>query len=92
MKPYSELANANIIQAVSEIAKAIVLSAIDDYRRELKWLNYLLKEPSFNGKRIVETKREIDKIEEFFRSEWYSLITNISGDDVIRKIRMEAEQ
>lgn len=80
MKPYSELANA------------VILRAIDDYRLALERLNYLLKEPSFNGKRIVETKREIDEIEEFFRSEWYAEMTDISGEDVIKKVRKEVAQ
>jgi len=80
MEPYDELANA------------IILRAIDDYKICLDRLKYLLKEPSFNGKRIVETKREIDEIEEFFRSEWYDKMTDISGEDVIKKIRSEVAQ
>ena len=80
MGPYSDLANA------------IILRAIDDYRRSLERLNYLLKEPSFNGKRIVEIKREIDEIESFFRSEWYDEMTDISGKDVIKKVRNEVAQ
>ena len=80
MKPYNDLANA------------IIIRAIDDYKMCLDRLKYLLREPSFNGKRIVETKREIDKIEEFFRSEWYDMMTGISGEDVIKKVRKEAEQ
>ena len=80
MEPYDELANA------------IILRAIDDYKICLDRLKYLLKEPSFNGKRIVETKREIDEIEEFFRSEWYDEMTDISGEDVIKKIRSEVAQ
>ena len=80
MEPYSELANA------------IILRAIDDYRRSLERLNYLLETPQFNGKRIVEIKMEIDKIESFFRSEWYDEMTDISGEDVIKKVRKEVER
>ena len=80
MKPYSELANA------------VILRAIDDYRISLERLNYLLREPSFNGRRIVETKRETDEIERFFRSEWYDEMTDISGVDVIRKVRRKSEE
>ena len=77
MEPYKELANA------------IIIRAVDDYRRLLKRLNYLQKKPEFNGRRIAETEREIDKIEEFFRSDWYCELTDISGKDVIRRIRKE---
>ena len=77
MEPYRNLANA------------IILRAVDDYRGHLDTLNYLLKTPEFNGVRIVEIKRQIDKLERFFRSEWYDEMTNISGEDIIRKVRKE---
>lgn len=77
MEPYSRLANA------------IILRAVDDYRNHLDTLNYLLKTPEFNGIRITEIKRQIDKLEKFFRSEWYDEMTNISGEDIIRKVRKE---
>lgn len=77
MEPYSRLANA------------IILRAVDDYRGHLDTLKYLLETPEFNGVRIVEIKRQIDKLERFFRSEWYNELTNISGEDVIRNIRKE---
>ena len=79
MEPYSRLANA------------IILRAVDDYRGHLDTLKYLLKTPEFNGVRIVEIKRQIDKLEKFFRSEWLDELTNISGEDIIRKVRKEVE-
>lgn len=80
MKPYSDLANAVIIRAV------------DDYKILLDRLKYLLREPPFNGRRIAETEKEIHKIEEFFGSEWYELMTNTSGEDLIRRVRKEVDQ
>ena len=80
MKPYSDLANAVIIRAV------------EDYKILLDRLKYLLREPSFNGRRIAETEKEILKIEEFFGSEWYELMANISGEDLMRRVRKEVEQ
>ena len=80
MEPYNKLANE------------IILRAVDDYRRSLKRLNSLLKKPEVNSCLIAKTEREIDEIEEFFRSEWYGIMTDISGEDVIRKIRKEVEQ
>jgi hypothetical protein len=77
MKPYSMLANA------------IILSADDEYRKNLYKLKHLLKTPEFNGFRIKEINREIDKLEKFFRSEWFSELTNISGEDIINKARKE---
>ena len=80
MEPYRKLSNA------------IIIRAVDDYRRSLKRLNSLLKKPEVNSRLIAKTEREIDEIEEFFRSEWYGIMTDISGEDVIRKIRKEVEQ
>lgn len=79
MKPYRKLANA------------IILRAVDDYRGHLDTLKYLLNTPEFNGVRIIEIKRKIEKLEKFFRSEWYDEMTNISGEDIIRKVRKEVE-
>lgn len=77
MKPYSMLANA------------IILNAVDEYRKSLEKLKYLLKTPEFNGFQIKEINCQIDKLEKFFRSEWFSELTNISGEDIINKARKE---
>ena len=75
MEPYRILSNA------------IIMDAVDEYRKKLDKLNYLLKTPEFNGYRIKEIKREIDKLEKFFRSEWFDELSNISGEDIINKAR-----
>lgn len=80
MKPYSDLANA------------IIIRAAEDYKIFLDRLKYLLREPSFNGRRIAETEREIQKIEEFFGPEWYNLMTDISGEELMRRVRKEVDQ
>ncbi len=79
MAPYKKLANA------------IVLRAVDDYRKVLKKLKYLNETPRINGVRITEIKRKIDKLEKFFLSEWFGELTNISGEDIIKKVRKEVE-
>ena len=75
MDPYKKLANA------------IVLRAVDDYRGHLD----TLKTQGINGVRITEINRKIDKLEKFFRSEWFGELTNISGEDIIKKVRKEVE-
>lgn len=77
MEPYRNLANA------------IILNAVDEYRKSLEKLKYLLKTPEFSGYQIKEINRQIDKLEKFFRSEWFSELTNISGEDIIKKARNE---
>ena len=64
MNPYEELANA------------IILQAVKDYRKALKH--------DERGR-----KREIER---FFRSGWFSILTNISGEMLIRKLRAEVKE
>lgn len=58
MSPYEELANA------------IILQAVNDYR-------------------LHDDKRELAVIERFFRSEWFNILTNLSPELLISKLREE---
>ena len=69
MDPYEELANA------------IVLQAVKDYREALKRL-----------KRNPEDKQGLDdkaEIESFFYSDWYGCLTTLDPDVLIRKLTEE---
>lgn len=59
-----------------ELANAIILQAVKDYRKALKH--------DERGR-----KREIEK---FFRSEWFSILTSISGEMLIQKLRAEVKE
>lgn len=59
-----------------ELANAIILQAVKDYRKALKH--------DERGR-----KREIEK---FFRSEWFSILTNVSGEMLIQKLRAEVKE
>lgn len=59
-----------------ELANAIILQAVKDYRKALKH--------DERGR-----KREI---EQFFRSEYFSMLTNISGEMMIQKLRAEVKE
>ena len=58
------------------LAKSIIFQAVKDYR---KALNY-----DARGR-----KREIER---FFRSEYFSTLTNISGEMLIQKLRAEVKE
>ena len=58
MDPYQELANA------------IVMQAVKDYR-------------------LHDNEQELAKIERFFRSDWFSVLTNIDPEILITKLRKE---
>lgn len=59
-----------------ELANAIILQAAKDYRKALKY--------DERGR-----KREIEK---FFRSEWFAILTSISGEMLIHKLRAEVKE
>lgn len=58
MDPYQELANA------------IVLQAVNDYR-------------------LHDNEQELARIERFFRSDWFSVLTNVDPEILITKLRKE---
>ena len=67
-----------------KLADAIVLQAVKDYRSLLrKW------KKNINNREIM---RELSKIEKFFRSEWYLLLTNVDPEFLIEQLRKEIGQ
>ena len=78
-------ANKNLAEDPYErLANAIVLQAVDDYRKALKAV-----------KRNPSSREAIDEalsIERFFRSGWYSTLTSIDGEYLIRRLQEEIRQ
>ena len=70
LEPYQDLANAIVIQAVK------------DYRSALQ----LLKQKPQNKK----AKGTALEIERFFHSAWYRKLTEIDSDELINRLRKEA--
>ena len=65
----------------TELANAIVIQAAKDYRKALKTLKrYPRYEPA---------KAVVAEVEEFFRSDWYRILTSVDAEMLMRKIRRE---
>lgn len=64
------------------LANGIVLQAVLDYRKSLKG-QQVLRHIS-----VDEMKKEC---EDFFTSEWFSILTKIDGKQLIRKLQEEHE-
>lgn len=65
----------------TELANAIVIQAAKDYRKALKTLKrYPRHEPA---------KAVVAEVEEFFRSDWYRMLTSVDAEMLMRKIRRE---
>ena len=66
------------------LAHAIVLQAVSDYRVALK----KIKAHPKNREAISEAL----EIEKFFRSGWYSILTDVDGEYLIRRLQDEIRQ
>ena len=70
------------MDAYEKLANAIVLSAVADYRTALK---SLARNPD---SRCIQSDAE--SLERFFRSGWYTVLTSVDGEMLIRKLQEEA--
>ena len=65
-----------------ELAQAIILSAVAEYRKALKYLRI--------NPRNREWNRRKDECEQFFRSWWFGILTDADPATIIEKLRKEA--
>jgi hypothetical protein len=73
-----------VIDPYEQLANAIVLQAVKDYRDALK---KLMKRPRYEPAKY--TKAEVER---FFHSDWYRELTSVDGDYVLKKIRSEVRE
>ena len=71
------------ITIYEDLANAIILQAVKDYRMALK----SLKANSSN--RTAQADKV--EIERFFRSQWYSALTDVNGEMLIRSLQKEVD-
>ena len=67
-------------KAYENLANAIVIQAVDDYRRVIR------------GKRVMEdykNKITIESLDKFFLSGWFYMLTNVDGQTIINRLRRE---
>ena len=65
------------------LANAIILQAVRDYRMALKSLRA--------NPRNRSAQADKDEIERFFRSGWFSVLTSVDGEMLIRSLQMEVD-
>ena len=71
------------ITIYENLANAIILQAVKDYRMALKGLKA--------NPRNRTAKADKDEIERFFRSQWYSALTDVNGEMLIRSLQKEVD-
>ena len=71
-------------KAADNLSNAIILSAVDDYRKALAGKRVA-------GKRVAgkEPGWVISDCERFFLSEWFSILTNLDGKTLLDKLKNE---
>lgn len=71
------------IKNYEDLANAIILQAVKDYRLSLK----ALKANPGNKSALADK----DEVERFFRSQWFTVLTSIDGETLIRSLIQEVE-
>lgn len=66
------------------LANAIILTAVKDFRTEYK---KLLKNPKSKS-----AAAEVTSLIRFFTSEYYSSLTSVDGELLVRKLKSEVEE
>ena len=64
------------------LANAIILQAVKDYRKALRKLN--------RNSQNKDARRTVSEVEKFFRSDWYKTLTSVDGELLIKKLREES--
>lgn len=65
--------------AYQDLAHAIIVQAVEDYRKALNGISYNSHPP----------EEIVKDIEKFFRSEYYRALTKVNGEYLIQQIRRE---
>ena len=63
------------------LANAIILQAVKDYRAAREKVRYHLKNK--------EAKLIVEDCERFFRSDWFTSLTSLDGEALLRKLQEE---
>lgn len=74
---------ASAFEPYENLANAIIVLAAKDYRAALR------RQKRHPGSR--ETQGTIDRLETFFRSAWFGVLTDVEGEYLIARIRKEIE-
>ena len=69
------------ITTYENLANAIILQAVKDYRMALKSRNA--------NSRNRAAQADKAEIERFFRAQWYSSLTDVNGEMLIRSLQKE---
>ena len=67
-------------RAYQDVANAIILEAVKDYRNALNGISY-------DGR--ISPEKVIERLEEFFHSKYFHVLTKVKPDYLIEQLRKE---
>lgn len=73
-------------EGYANLSNAIVLQAVEDYRRIKRRLKKSSLDPKLKAN-YLETKQEL---EQFFLGEWFSALTCVDGEKLLHRLQSEA--
>jgi hypothetical protein len=78
--------------ACERLANAIIMQAVDDYRKAIRKLKKTFSDPEKKKASDLSARNRIREVERFFRSDHYAALTSIDGEALIAKLKAEAGQ
>ena len=81
---WRNIGNKTIEGQWEDLANAIILMAVKDYRDALK---KLMKRPRYGPAQDLK-----NEVERFFRSDWYRELTSVDGNILIKKLKSEVRE
>lgn len=69
--------------AIYNLATAIILRAVADYKKAQKAMR------SKKASKSMEGRRQVDEIERFFRSQWFGILCEIDAEEFIGRLRKD---
>ncbi|MBQ2071947.1 MAG: hypothetical protein II460_06335 [Oscillospiraceae bacterium] len=70
-----------MIDPYENLANGIILLAVKDWREAVRTLK--------KWSRDKDAKRTRDECEQFFRSEWFAVLTSVDGNALLNKLKQE---
>lgn len=69
-----------------DLANAVIVQAVTDYRADRKKLERIpMNQKEINEER--EAKADMRRIEKFFSSDWFGLLSGVDGDYILKRIK-----
>lgn len=88
MEPYENLANAIVVQAVKDYREAIHFLKRHPHTPDLDTEEAMKdKRKRILREQIINNEGERDDVERFFRSGWFEILSNLDGKVLLNKVR-----